>query len=314
MKNNYPIVSVVIPTYNRKGKLTRLINSILESNYPLDKLEIIVVDDASTDGTYEEIAKIFPQVKVIRNGRRRLVAASRNIGFQHSKGEFIFFVDDDNVIDKSCIYELVKLMLTVNDVGVAAPIMYYLEDPKRIWCAGVKRNMMTSKTTYVGNGQIDQGQFVKPFESDDFPNAFMVRRKIMEDEGVLFDEKDFPWMYEESDFCYRVKEKGWKVVSVPTAKVWHDVTRNESITHTTGIKAYFLGRNRILFHKKYGTRIKFLIFIIIFLPIFTIMYIFRYLWKGMNEKDFSQGVNLSKFYTRGVIEGLKEMITRAKNA
>jgi len=87
---DYPLVSIVIPTHDRKEKLIRLINSILESDYPKDKLEIIIVDDASTDGTYEEITKIFPQVKVVRNGRKRLVAASRNIGFQKSKGEFVF--------------------------------------------------------------------------------------------------------------------------------------------------------------------------------------------------------------------------------
>jgi GT2 family glycosyltransferase len=204
-------------------------------------------------------------------------------------------------------------MLTSCDVGVVAPIMYYLENPKMIWCAGVKRNMMTSKTTYIGNGQIDEGQFLKPFECNDCPNAFMVRRKIMEDESILFDERNFPWMYEESDFCYKVKEKGWKVILLPTAKVWHDVTRSEGLTHTTEVKAYFLGKNRILFHKKYGKLFKFLIFILFFFPIFTVMYIFWYIWKGIKERNLSLGVNLSKSYTRGVIKGVKEMIARGKN-
>jgi len=82
-----PLVSIVIPTHNRKEKLTRPINSILQSNYPKDKLETIVVDDASTDGTYEEIrAKFHSGVKIIRNEREMLPAASRNIGIKMLMG------------------------------------------------------------------------------------------------------------------------------------------------------------------------------------------------------------------------------------
>jgi glycosyltransferase involved in cell wall biosynthesis len=66
--------------------LTRLINSILQSNYPQDKLEIIVVDDASTDGTYEEIRAKFHGVKIIRNEKEALPATSRNIGIKKLMG------------------------------------------------------------------------------------------------------------------------------------------------------------------------------------------------------------------------------------
>jgi len=303
---NYPLISIVIPTHNRKQKLIRLINSILESDYPKDKLEIIVVDDASTDGTYEEIKKMFPQVKIIRNEKRKFVAASRNIGFKNSKGEFIFFIDDDNVIDKKCILELVKTMLSLKNVGLAAPIMYYLEKPEMIWCAGVKRNMVTGKTAFLGNNQIDNGQFLYISESDDFPNAFIVRRKIMEIENIVFDDVNFPFIYEESDFCYRIKRKGWKIVLVPSAKIWHDVPIREHIIETTEIKAYFLGRNRILFLKKYAKPYEFLIFITIFLPIYIVAYVARYLWKGIKEKE-TAWFKCAKIYTRGVIEGLKNI-------
>jgi glycosyltransferase involved in cell wall biosynthesis len=67
--------------------LTRLINSVLQSNYPQDKLEIIVVDDASTGGTYEEIrAKFHGKVKIIHNEKEALPAASRNIGIKMLMG------------------------------------------------------------------------------------------------------------------------------------------------------------------------------------------------------------------------------------
>ena len=196
-------------------------------------------------------------------------------------------------------------MLTLDNIGIAAPIMYYLKDPKRIWCAGVKRNMTTSKTIFIGNGQYDRGQFNKLFESDDFPNTFIVRREIMENEGILFDERIFPWMYEESDFCYRVRKKGWKVVLVPSAKVWHDVPLGINVFRDSEIKVYLLGRNRILFHRKYGTYIDFIIFVIVFLPVVTLVYSLLYMWKGIFERDFRRSIRLSAFYIKGVIDGIK---------
>ncbi|MBU5689296.1 MAG: glycosyltransferase family 2 protein, partial [Candidatus Aenigmarchaeota archaeon] len=126
---NDPLVSVVIPTYNRKEMLIRLIKSIKKSTYK--NLEIIVVDDASTDGTYEEIKRKFPDVKIVRNEKNLLLAASRNIGIKNSKGKYIFLIDDDNVVDKNCIYELVKSMENDKNIGIVGPIMYYYSDPKR---------------------------------------------------------------------------------------------------------------------------------------------------------------------------------------
>lgn len=297
MSTKYPLVSVIIPSHNRKQKLIRLIKSIMDSDYPKDRLEIVVVDDASTDRTYEKIAELFPKIRIIRNERKRLVAASRNIGFRNSNGDFIFFIDDDNIVDKHCISEIIQVMLMSKDVGIAAPIMYYLKDPKMIWCAGVKRSMITSKTTYIGNGQVDRGQINKLFESDDFPNAFMVRREIMENEGVLFDEVIFPLMYEESDFCYRIRRKGWKVVLVPYARVYHDIPFGEIVTHYTKLKAYYVARNRILFHRKYSKKYEFILFILFFHPFINLFYAISFLQRRMFEEF--------RYYLRGIYDGIK---------
>lgn len=260
IKNNinkeYPLVSIVIPTHNRKKKVARLIKSILKSEYPEDKLEIIVVDDASTDSTYDYIKKLFPQVKVIRNGEEKLLAESRNIGVRASHGKYVFLIDDDNVVDRNTIKELIDYMEKQPKVGVAAPLMYFLSDPKRLWCAGVKRNYWTTITKYIGFNSIDAGQFNEPYESDDFPNAFIVRREVLEKIG-LFNSKLFPIHYDEGDFCQRVKRAGYKVMVVPTAKVWHDIPLPEerktfTLRLKSPLRAYYTSRNRILFHWKWS--------------------------------------------------------------
>jgi hypothetical protein len=297
------LVSVVIPTHNRLKQLERLIISVEKSVFP--KIEIVIVDDASTDGTWEHIKTKFPNAKIIRNEEKRLVSACRNIGINNSNGDFIFLVDDDNVIDEHCISNLVEMFLSHETVGVVAPIMYYYSHPKTVWCAGIKRNLISSRTTTIGNGKNDEGQFKIPIESDDFPNAFMVRSEIMKSEGVLFGEKYFPWMYEESDFCYRVRENGWKVVLVPEAKIWHDVPKELFFMgRYTNLKAYYLGRNRIIFHKKYSKSYEFLIFKTIFLPIFTLAYISLVFQHWFLRRKFRLSIENSESYIKGITDGI----------
>lgn len=297
------LVSVVIPTHNRIKQLERLIISVEKNAIP--EIEIVIVDDASTDGTYEKIKANFPNVKIIRNKKKRLVSACRNIGINNSKGDFIFLVDDDNVIDEHCISKLVEMLLSQSTVGIVAPIMYYYSHPKTVWCAGIRRNLISSRTTTIGNGKTDIGQFNVPIESDDFPNAFMVRSEIVKRQGVLFGEKYFPWMYEESDFCYRVRKNGWKIVLVPEAKVWHDVPKELFfVGRYTNLKAYYLARNRIIFHKKFSKNYEFSIFETIFLPIFTLAYISFVLQHWFLKAKFLSGIKNSEFYVKGIVDGL----------
>ena len=300
---NEPLVSIVIPTHDRKEKLERLIRSILESNYPKDRLGIIVVDDASTDGTYECINRLFPQVKVICNEEEKLVAESRNIGIRASKGKYIFIIDDDNVVDKNTIKELVEFMEKHPEVGVVGPIMYFLRDPKRIWCAGVKRNYWTTITKFIGFNTVDDGSLKEPYESEDLPNAFMVRREVFEKVG-LFNSRLFPIHYEEADFCQRVRKAGYKVMVVPTAKVWHDTPLPESRETTylsSLVRIYYTSRNRVIFHKLYSKNtIQKIISVVFAISIIILYYVPRAILLKSNNKWMVLTALL-----KGLIDGIK---------
>lgn len=308
---NKPSVSVVTPTRNRKEKLIRLINSILKSNYPQNKLEIIVVDDASTDGTYEEVKRKFPQIKIIRNQNQSLLAVSRNVGIRNANGENIFLIDDDNVIDKNCVSELVNVIENNYSppIGVVAPIMYYFKQPNRIWCAGIKRNMITSLTTLIGRDEIDNSQFNELMGSIDFPNAFMIKREVTERIGG-FNEQEFPIHYDEADFGERVRRAGYKIICNPKAKIWHDIPLPEEIKDKARLyhchnklRAYYTGRNRIIFHKKYSKIWQFLIFILVFNWFFTLYYLRLILF--ISEKSLTEKLKITMNYLKGVWDGIK---------
>src|SRR5690349_1884906 len=122
MPDNKPLVSIVIPTYNRKKSTERLIKSLLKSTY--DNLEIIVIDDASKDDTLVYLKSKFrnnKKIKIFRNEKNLFAAASKNEGQKRTKGKFIMFIDDDNVVDREMISELVKAFEKFSEVGEVAP-------------------------------------------------------------------------------------------------------------------------------------------------------------------------------------------------
>ena len=305
-----PLVSVIVPTYNRKGTLERALNSILSSNYPSDKLEIIVIDDASIDGTSDYIKRRFPRVKIIRNNNEMGIAKSRNVGLTESSGQLLFLIDDDNIIDSQTIAELVNAFSKDPALGIIGPAMYYYTSPKRIWCMGIRRSYLTSITTFLYRDYEDNGSYFSDIiQSDDFPNAFMLSRKLIDDIG-LFDELSFPFHYEEADLGRRARDAGYKVVCNPRAKVWHDIALPEHQKEKARLyhchnefRAYQSGKNRIVFHRRYSTSVELAIFLLIFNWLIALHYI-RIILTGMNG-PFTTRIKIARAYIKGVLDGLR---------
>ncbi len=299
---NQPLVSVVIPTCNRERKLTRLVSSILNSNYPKNRLEIIVIDDNSTDATYRDIEK-YPNITIVRNNKKLFPSKLRNIGIRKATGKYILFIDDDNVVEKDMILNLVCFMENHKSVGIVAPLMLYYGS-NLIWCAGIKRNMLTSLTSFLLNGKdYTKVKLPKIIESDDFPNCFMTRRDIILKYGIYFDEILFPIHYEESDFCRKVHSKGYKIVMFSNAKVWHDVglpgKPHNIFDNQSPQRLFYTARNRILFHKKYTPWYKYILFLFLFLPLLT----FYYLYKGIVSNTENKILKITSFLN-GVWKGI----------
>ena len=113
-------VSIIVPTYNRIDSLIETINSIEQNDYPRKKFEIIIVDDCSTDDTKKKIKKIskaYGNIKYLKTEKNSGPAAARNLGIKHSKGEYIFFTDDDCIVPKNWIKSYLKIFKNNPSVG-----------------------------------------------------------------------------------------------------------------------------------------------------------------------------------------------------
>src|SRR5260221_1811595 len=121
----YPFVSVVVPTYNRVGFLDKCLSPLLAQSYPLDRYEIILVDDGSTDGTAEKAQALT----LDWNGTFRVInkqnggpASARNAGFRTSNAEIIAFIDSDCVAGPNWLEELIRALVRSNAVGIGGPV------------------------------------------------------------------------------------------------------------------------------------------------------------------------------------------------
>src|SRR3989338_11740 len=296
------LVSIVIVTWNRKKDVIRSLDSVKRINYP--SLEIIVVDNNSVDGTAEEIEKNFPGVILIRNQRDLLAAGGRNTGIKYTKGDFIFFLDDDNVVEENAISKLTEIMSNDKQIGIAGPKMYYLNEPKRIWYAGADISLVTGKTGYVGLNEFDTGQYEDSRETGHLPNAFLVSKEVIK--AIRGFDESYVMFYEESDFALRAKKQNFKVVFCPQAKVWHNVlppVRGRFFTLGLGSseRAYYASRNRVVYMKRHAQQAAFLFFLISFFPAAIIFYI----WHSLGLRRYG----ILKAYLIGSWDGLLYGIT-----
>ena len=115
-----PSLSVIIPAYNEERTIDKCIDSVLENNYPKEKMEVIVVDDGSTDKT-KELAK-RKKVKLLTQDHRGKSDAL-NLGIKNSRNEFIICLDADSFMEKDCIKELVKPFSNKKTGATSASIM-----------------------------------------------------------------------------------------------------------------------------------------------------------------------------------------------
>lgn len=303
------MVSVVIPTFNRLKDLNELIGSLLAANKSSD-IEIIIVDNNSHLNYDEIMHKIRSSgipVTLLINETEGSLSKSRNMGIQAAKGEFIFFIDDDNIVEINTIQALLDVFKNNTAIGILSPIAFYYDDRNRILDCGAKRSYQNSFTV---NLFLNEDKGILPdgiVEVSEVSNAFMVRKAVFE-RISFFDELNFPIDLDEADLCLRTKKAGFKIFVVTYANIYHKVARINSLAVTSlrfrrEKNAYNMGRNRILFQRKYLSFIKYLFFLILYFPIFCYLYIFSLLLPQPGS-NFKLRIKFMHRFIEGISDGL----------
>jgi GT2 family glycosyltransferase len=292
-----PLVSIVISTKNRIDDLKNCLKSVYELSY--DNFEVIVNDNASEDNTLSFIKKHYPKVILISSKVDMGAAEGKNIGIRQAKGEFILFVDSDNILDKNIISSLMTTLVVDNN-AVAGSKIYYSDDSSRMWSLGADINMYTSQCFHIG-GDIDSGQYDNVTERGHFPCVYMIKKRVLDEVGI-FDSEYFI-MYEESDLQERIRKAGHKIVLSISAIAWHHIITIQDdsdplrkIGLFNKVRSYYSARNRIIFMRKNGNLLNKAVFFPFFLPLFVIYYAFQII--KINRVD------ILKAYMKGIYDGL----------
>lgn len=286
-------VSVIIPTYNSWKTLERCISSIL--NQTLKAREIIVVNNGSTDGTAEKVREKFPKITLINLTTNTGVTGGRNTGIKRANisSDYLFFFDHDMVAGKNMLAELVRVAESDNKIGIVTPKIYYFGNKKRIWSAGTGINLWTGKIIFRGGE--DTGQYENAEEVQVAPAAILVKRSAMK-KLKSFDDIYFA-SYEDTDFCFRARGKGFKTFYAPKALAYHILSWDpkDDVDRVLS-RAYWIGRNRVIFMKRFGKN--FPIFSL-FIPIF----ILYYLVLALRNNRFGDWTT----FVKGTFSGLLDM-------
>lgn len=235
-----PFISIIILNWNGKFYLERCIRSVLQSEYPENRFELIIVDNASSDGSVEIAESLFPDIKFIKNKKNMGFCKGNNIGIKHSKGDLIILLNNDTLVEREWLNKIVNVAKSPK-VGIIGCRIYYPSDAM-IQTFGFRLKYLC-RWEAIGAGEFDKGQYDQINGVDFVSGAAITLKRCMLNRIGLLDSQ-FGSIVEDADICYRAKEAGFNVV-VSKARVYHygSVSWNNFLAK----KIFYQKRNEIIF-------------------------------------------------------------------
>lgn len=211
------------------------------------QLEIIVIDNGSIDNSVQTIQEHYPLIKIFENHRNLGYAGGMNVGIKYAIDQganYVLLLNNDTLADPDMVS---KLLESMDDTGVASPIIFYADHPEKIWSIGGNINPILLELTQPHGNMTISPRFT--LERDFLTGCALLIHKDVFLKVGYFDERFFPGYYEDLDFCLRVKRSGFSLKLVPEAKLWHKVSQSSGGDKSN--RVYFLmARNSGLYFKK----------------------------------------------------------------
>jgi GT2 family glycosyltransferase len=225
-----------------------------------------VVDNASLDGSVESAKEKYPSINVIENQNNLGFAAANNFAFKRMKGRYALLLNTDIILTYGAVKELYDLMESDERAGIACGQLLNHDGSKQNSVANFPSllSLLSNETVlrilFPNKFPSKRKEYSYPIEIDSCIGACMLVRKRAMDEVGFFDGQYF-FFFEETDLSYRMKQAGWKVKFVPTARVFHYQGRSVGMGADARIMFY---RSRYIYFKKWYLRSYPLIYCIIF--------------------------------------------------
>lgn len=294
MPSTLPRVAAVVVNYNGKEVTLQAVESLRQMTYP--NFDLVVLDNASTDGSPEALAQAYPDLKQLRvevnKGSSSGYAAGFRWAFENGY-DYVLLLNNDIEVLPDMLDRLVEVAESDPRIGVVGPKCYFHGDRQRLWSAGGILRFRESITRERGYGEIDRGQYDRDDEVDYINGcAILIKRSAGEAAGVW--DPIFFICVDDADFCTRVKQKGFRCVYVHRAVLYHMVSYTTG-GYTPG-RNFLFGRSSALYARRYARPWNWLTFFAFSTAAFGVAFL-RELRKG------NQAAAVAKL--KGIREGLK---------
>lgn len=249
LDTNNLTVDIIILNWNGADDTIECIESITKSEF--QNFRIIVVDNGSIDDSVNRIKDHFPNIILIETGQNLGYAEGNNVGLRFAldgKQDYILVLNNDTILHKDMLGALIDTAEKYPN-SVLGPKTFYYDQPNVIWWAGTIWLADRLNFTHRGEGQLDSGDnFTQIAECDYVVGSALFASSAIFRQIGLFDARFF-LTFEETDWCYRAKLKGYKSYCVPQAQLWHKVS--SSLGAGSPLQHYFYLRNALLWGERY---------------------------------------------------------------
>ncbi len=219
-----PLVRAVVINWNGREVLEPCLRTLLASSYP--NLSVLVVDNASTDGSAQFVRDEFPSVSVSEQSSNLGFAAGVNVGLKAALEEgadYVLLLNNDIELDGDAVSALVEAALAHPESAFVGPLIYYADRPSVIWSAGGAVSFWTGNIRHLGLREEDAGQYAEVREVD-YVTACAVLASAKAVSAIGLMDEAYYMYNEDTDWCIRAGDAGFGVLFAPSARIWHKVS------------------------------------------------------------------------------------------
>lgn len=213
-----PTVTVILVNWNGRSFLGRCLRAVFASTYP--RLDVLLVDNASTDGSIRYVERNFPHVRILRNEENLGFAGGHEIARPQVRSPLILLLNTDAFLERTCIASLVNMLQQDPRIGVVQPKIVMDNHPDRIDSVGAFFIPNGNLYHYGREKNPDSPAYNRRMDIFTAKGVCLLFRKTLIDQIGLFDP-DYGSYFEETDFCLRTHIAGKRIVYNPEAVVFH---------------------------------------------------------------------------------------------
>lgn len=297
MAERLPRVAIIILNWNGRDLTLDCLRSLSILDYP--EYDIVVVDNASSDDSVQAIKSDFSEVHIVENDKNLGFSEGNNRGIVRALergAEYVMLLNNDTLLFRpDFLSNLVEYLENNPEVAAVSPLVLYPDSPL-VWSAGGRLHAVLGMCSHMGKNK-HAGLFATrdPYEVEYIPGCcLLVPARAIADVGLL--DPDYFLYFEDLDWCYRAKQKGYRCIVYPIEAIYHKKSGSSGISGSDRLsptQAFFYARNGILFARKNLRGVSRAVFI---MAQFTL--------KAVYCLTHMQNLRSSANYARGLAAGL----------